>query len=199
VVGATGVLIASVGIAGAVAAALDQLDAGRRMTARHAYRLALRRLRALAGALLVEVLIVLALVVSVVGIPVAVYLLVRWAFVAQTGVVEQLPGRKALRTSAELVANRWWRTFAITATVNVLAALSGPVVGLIALFTLTSASLHAINVIGAVVYIFTIPMAAVAVTLLYFDHVQRPAGSRKRSLSTIVRSLGSRVADARSG
>jgi hypothetical protein len=56
--------------------------------------------------------------------------------------------------------------------------------------------------IGSVVYMFTIPLAAVAVTLLYFDYfdlVQRPAGSRKRSLSTIFRSLGSRVADARSG
>ena len=101
--------------------------------------------------------------------------------------------------AAELVRGRWWRTFGVTATVNVLAALSGPIVGLVALFTVTSASLDAINLIGSIVYVFTIPMAAVAVTLLYFDLVERPARSRKRSISAIVRSLGSRVADARSG
>jgi hypothetical protein len=199
VVGGTGFLIASISASGAVAAALDELDQGRRVTARHAYRLAFRRLRPLTGALVAEVLIVLLLVASVVGIPLAVFLLVRWAFVTQAAVIEQLPGRRALRRSAELVADRWWRTFGVTATVNVLAALSGPFVGLIALFTLTKASLNAINLIGAAVYMFTVPMAAVAVTLLYFDYVMRPAGSRKRSLSTIVRSLGSRVADARSG
>jgi glycerophosphoryl diester phosphodiesterase family protein len=179
-------------VTAAVAAVLDELDAGRQATARDAYRLTLARLRPLAGAVIREVLIVLVLLLTVVGIPVAAYLLVRWAFATQASVIEKRPAGRALQRSAELVRGRWWRTFGITATVNVLAALSGPVVGVIVLLTVTSASLDAINLIGSLVYVFTIPLAGIAVTLLYFDLVERPASSRKRSISATVRSLGPR-------
>jgi hypothetical protein len=188
VVGALGVVIASVLVTAAVAAALDDLDAGRPVHVRRAYRLALARLRPFAGAVLREALIVVVLVLTVVGIPVAAYLLVRWAFVSQASVIEKRQPRQALRRSAELVRGRWWRTFGVTATVNVLAALSGPVVGLVALFTVTSASLDAINLIGSIVYVFTIPLAAVAVTLLYFDLAERGASpAARRSLRRLWR------------
>jgi hypothetical protein len=131
-----------------------------------------------------EVLIVLVLLLTVVGIPVAAYLLVRWAFVSQACVIEKLSARPALQRSAELVRSRWWRTFGVTATVNVLAALSGPVVGLVALFTVTSASLDVINLIGSIVYVFTIPLAAVAVTLLYFDLAERDQSPSPASPTT---------------
>ena len=175
IVGAIGVLIASVLVTAAVAAALDELAAGRRPTALGSCRVAWARLKPLLSAVLVEVLVVLVLLITVVGIPVAVYLLVRWAFAVQADVIEELPTRRALRRSAELVRGRWWRNLGITATVNVIAALSGPIVGVVVLLTATSASLDAINVIGSVVYVFTIPLAAIAVTLLYFDLVERPA------------------------
>jgi hypothetical protein len=174
-VGALGVLIASVIVGAAVAAALDGLDAGRSVRPWPAYRRAFDRLGELAGAVVGEVVLVVLLLLSVVGIPLAVHLLVRWAFVAQTAVIEEHPARAALARSAELVRGRWWRVFGITATVNVLAVLSGPVVGVTVLLTATSASLDAINVIGSLVYMFTIPLAAVAITLLYFDLVERPA------------------------
>jgi uncharacterized membrane protein len=141
----------------------------------------------LAGTVVREVLAVLVLLVTVVGIPVAAYLLVRWAFATQAAVIEKLPPRRALQRSAELVHGRWWRIFGITATVNVLAALSGPLVGVTVLLTVTSASLDEINLIGALVYSFTIPLAAIAVTLLYFDVVERPAVIGKRSFPAIVR------------
>jgi hypothetical protein len=187
VIGALGVLIASVIAAAAVAGALDALSAGREVAARRAYRLACERWRSLAGAIGLEVVAVVVLVVTVVGIPLAVYLLVRWTMAVQACVIEERAGRDALRQSAELVRGRWWRVFGITATVNVLAVLSGPIVGLIALFTLTSASLDAINLIGSLVYVFTIPMASIAVTLLYFDLVARPARAESLRRLGLVR------------
>jgi hypothetical protein len=187
VVGAIGVLIAAVLVTAMVAATLDELDAGRRPRERDAYRFVRGRLGMLAGTVVREVLAVLVLLVTVVGIPVAAYLLVRWAFATQAAVIEKLPPRRALQRSAELVHGRWWRIFGITATVNVLAALSGPLVGVTVLLTVTSASLDEINLIGALVYSFTIPLAAIAVTLLYFDVVERPAVIGKRSFPAIVR------------
>ena len=41
-----------------------------------------------------------------------IYLLVRWYLVSQAVVVERLRGVGALRRSAELVQDAWWRTFA---------------------------------------------------------------------------------------
>jgi hypothetical protein len=187
VVGAVGVLIASVIVTAAVAAALDDLDAGRPVTATRACRRVVERWRELLYAVGGEVVVVVVLVLTVVGIPVAIHLLVRWAFATQAAVVEERPARAALERSAELVRYRWWRVFAITATVNVLAVLSGPVVGLIALFTLTSASLDAINLIGSLVYVLTIPMAAIANTLLFFDLAARPAPARSSGRFGFVR------------
>jgi hypothetical protein len=178
VVGALGVLIASVLVTAAVAAVLDELDAGVAMKPWHAYRRALERLRSLARAVVTEVVVVVVLLLTVVGIPLAVHLLVRWAFAPQAAVIEERSAREALQRSAELVRGRWWRAFGITATVNLLAALSGPVVGVIVLLTATSASLDAINLVGSLVYTFTIPLAATATTLLYFDLVERPAPAR---------------------
>jgi hypothetical protein len=56
----------------------------------------------------------------------------------------------------------------------------------------TSASLDAINLIGSLVYVFTIPLAAIAVTLLYLDLVDRPAGLRKGPVLRIVHSVRQR-------
>jgi hypothetical protein len=174
-VGALGVLIASVIVGAAVATALVELRAGRALRPWQAYRRAFSRLGELARAVVGEVVLVVLLLLSVVGIPLAVHLLVRWAFIAQTAVIEELDARPALARSADLVRGRWWSVFGITATVNVLAVLSGPVVGITLLLTATSASLDGINLIGSLVYTFTVPLAAVAVTLLYFDLAARPA------------------------
>jgi hypothetical protein len=173
-VGALGVLIASVIVGAAVATSLSELDAGRRLSPWQAYRRAFDRLGELARAVVGEVVLVVLLLLSIVGIPLAIHLLVRWAFVGQTAVIEELPARPALERSGDLVRGRWWRVFGITATINVLAVLSGPVVGVTVLLTATKASLDAINLIGSVVYTFTVPLAAVAVTLLYRDLAARP-------------------------
>jgi hypothetical protein len=173
-VGALGVLIASVVVGAAVAVAVGELDAGRAVRPWQAYRSAFERLGELARAVVGEVVLVVLLLLSIVGIPFAIHLLVRWAFVAQTAVIEDLPARQALERSADLVRGRWWRVFGITATINVLAVLSGPIVGVTVLLTATNASLDAINLIGSLVYTFTVPLAAIAITLLYRDLAARP-------------------------
>jgi hypothetical protein len=71
------------------------------------------------------------------------------------------------------VRGRWWRTFGFSILVIVLTALSGPLLG-VGLLLLTDRSLNFIDVAGALVYTITVPYAAIALTLYYFDLEARP-------------------------
>jgi len=66
------------------------------------------------------------------------------------------------------VKGRWWRTFGFTMLVDVLAILSGPLLG-VGLLLLTDHTLNFINLAAALVYTFTVPYAAIQLTLYYFD------------------------------
>jgi hypothetical protein len=66
------------------------------------------------------------------------------------------------------VRGRWWRTFGFTALVDVVAVLSGPLLG-VGLLLVTDKWLNFINIASSVVYTLTVPYAAIALTLYYFD------------------------------
>jgi hypothetical protein len=112
------------------------------------------------------VLVLLSLVV--IGIPIAIWLLIRWAFLAQSLVLEDLPPLRALRRSSELVRGRWWKVATVTAFTTGLALLLGPLVGIGLLFA-TTATFDVVNIVSSIVYTITIPFAAIATTYLYFD------------------------------
>ena len=69
----------------------------------------------------------------------------------------------------------WWRTFGFTALIDALAVLSGPLLG-VGLLLLTDHSLNFINLAASLVYTFTVPYAAIQLTLYYFDLEARAAG-----------------------
>jgi len=174
-IGGVGAAISSVCTTAAVAAALGQLEAGRRIRATEAFKIALRHARALAGALGRQFGAAVLLTITVIGIPFAIRRFIRWSLFAQAAVLEERPARDALRRSAELVDGHWSRTFGITAFIDILAALSGPLVGVL-LLLLSDRSLNFINITGSVIYTITVPYAAIALTLYYFDLDERRRG-----------------------
>jgi hypothetical protein len=179
-IGTLAAVIAAAAVTAAVAAALAELDAGRRVTAMAACRLAWNDRRALAGATGLQFVISVLLVLTVVGIPYAIYRLIRTSLFAQACVLESDTARDSLRTSADLTRGQWWRTAGLTALIDALAILSGPIFG-VAILLLTSQSLTFINIVGALVYAVTVPCAAIALTLYYFDLEARRAGERPAS------------------
>jgi ABC-type sugar transport system permease subunit len=74
----------------------------------------------------------------------------------------------SLRRSSALVKGHWWRTFGFTVLIDALAVLSGPLLG-VGLLLLTDHSLNFINLAASLVYTFTVPYAAIQLTLYYFD------------------------------
>jgi hypothetical protein len=176
-IGDIGGAFAAAAVTGAVAVALNELDAGRRVGALDAYKLAGRRAPALAASTAIQVVVILVLVLTVIGIPVAVYYFVRTSLFAQACVLEDRSAVGSLRASARLTRRHWWRTLAITALIDVIAILSGPLLGVLILL-LTAQSLTFIDIIGSIVYALVVPYAAIALTLYYFDLQERPAAGR---------------------
>ena len=167
-IGGIGGLFASVIATAAVAVILDEIDAGRRILAGRAYRRVFERLRPLARGMAMEIGMVFLLTITVVGIPLAIHRFIRWSLFAEACMLGDLSASESLQRSSELVRGRWWRTFGFTVLVDALAALSGPLLG-VGLLLLTDHSLNFINLAGSLVYTFTVPFAAIQLTLYYFD------------------------------
>jgi hypothetical protein len=151
-----------------VALAMAEIDEGRRVTPVDAYRLVRRRLRPLVESLLRAAIVVAILVVTVFGIPVGIWLMIRWSLLAQVIALEDHPSRRALRRSGRLVNRHWLRAASITLIVAGSGLLLGPVAGTL-LLLLTSASFDFVNLLSGLIYVFTLPFVAVVTTYLYFD------------------------------
>ena len=183
-IGDIGGAFAAVAVTGAVSAALNELDSGRPVNALRAYTLAGRNARALGGATVVQLVVILLLLITVIGIPFAVYYFIRTSLFAQTCVLEDETAIDSLRASAGLTRRHWWRTFGFTTLVNVIAILSGPLLGVLILL-LTSQSLTFIDITGSLLYTLVIPYAAIALTLYYFDLQMRPTAGRDKPTQTV--------------
>ena len=95
-----------------------------------------------------------------------IWLLVRWAFAAQAAVVDGLGPVDALRRSAELVKDHWWRTFGMLLASGLLFALIGALITAV----LTGIENGAIYVAGLIVVeAFVLSLTGIFGTLLFFD------------------------------
>lgn len=151
-----------------VARALSELVAGREVTPVSAYRSVLGDGRVLVRALAIAVALQVALQFSLLLLPVAVYLLVRWSLFAVVVGAEGDTGESPLRRSARLTRGNWVRVAAMVIGVTGAALLLGPALGTLALI-LTDAAFGAVNLIAAAVYVAAVPVAALALAYLHHD------------------------------
>jgi hypothetical protein len=142
----------------------------------YVYSRVLKRLGTLFLTLLRILVIFVALCITVVGIPFAIYLTVRWAFFTQAIIIEGESPSGAMSLSASAVQDRWWRTLGILLILGLLASLPTGIVSLIFSAAAPIAGSLASVVVGAVV----LPFSATASTLLFFD-----LQSRKAALASV--------------
>jgi len=178
---ALGVLVTFLGLAAvqaATARAVADIDAGRPVGVFSAY-LGLRgRLRRLARALVFVVVVQIVLDLTIVLVPVALFLLVRWSLLGVVAGLEDDPQPGVLRRSVALTRRHWWRTAVVAVGITGAALLIGPLVGVIVLVA-TSASFGVVNLIAAIVNVAALPFASVALTYLYYD-----LGAREHARAT---------------
>jgi hypothetical protein len=152
----------------ATAYALIDIDAGRTTGPVAAYRRAFARTPSLLGSVAIVAVVWVLLTSTAVLTPLAVWLVVRWALVAQ---VVELEGRRAVdavHRSAELVRGQWWRVASIVGVGAGVAIVAGPFVGAL-LILLTDWPLTVQNLIAGITYALVMPFVALATSYVYFD------------------------------
>ena len=168
VVGTTLTLLGLGLVQAATACALVELDAGRTLSPTAAYRLTLAKLRPLLGAVAVAVAMWILLATSVVLLPVAIWLVVRWSLLAPAVELEDRGALGALRRSAELVRGRWLRVGSLVGLGGLIALLAGPLIGALLIFV-SNSSLALLNLVAGIVYAITLPFVALVTCYVYFD------------------------------
>ena len=168
VVGTTLTLLGLALVQAATASALVELDSGRSVSAVEAYRLTLGRLRPLLGAVALAVAAWILLATSVVLLPVAVWLVVRWSLLAPVVELEDRRHLGALRRSAELVRGRWLRVGSLVGLGGLIALLAGPLLGALLIFV-SNSSLALLNLVAGIVYAIALPFVALVTCYVYFD------------------------------
>jgi hypothetical protein len=147
--------------------AMVEIDQGRELGPLAAFRLAATHGRVL-WAILLAVAVETLLTSSVLLIPVAIWVAVRWALAVQVVVIEGGPVRKAFRRSGLLVRGHWLKVASLTVALGLIAVVLGPAVGT-ALILATDLPLWLLNVVAGLVYVLTMPFVALATSYVYFD------------------------------
>jgi hypothetical protein len=157
----------------ACARAIAEIDAGREVGVRHAYRLTLDSVKPLLGSLVVAVAIVTVLSLSFFLIPIAIWLVVRWALLAQAVELEKQTSLSALRRSGQLVRRQWLKVGTLVVVASLLALLAGPLLGVALLLGAADAPFELVNLISGIVYAVAMPFVGVTTTYVYYDTLVR--------------------------
>jgi hypothetical protein len=171
-------------VSGAVVAFLRLREEGKASGLRHAYSAMWARIwRVVVGQLLAVALVYL-MIVTVIGIPFAIYFYVAWQFIQQVIIFENRSIRDAFRRSHEIVRGHWWLTIRVVALLWLIGLVTGPLLGFLLIFLNWSPIM--VNAVGSLVFALLIPFVALGRTLLYLDLCSReaeaPAPGRWRRL-----------------
>jgi len=159
--------LASAVVAAVVIAAVGQIAEHGSTSFAAAYRGMWRRFKRVVGAQLLGTLMLLAMVLTVVGIPFAAWKYVGWLFIQQQILFEDKHVREAFRGSSQVVRGRWWYTLRVAVFFWLINTITGPILGFTLIFTYLPLLL--VNAIGSVVFALLIPYVAIGQTLLYYD------------------------------
>jgi hypothetical protein len=140
-------------------------------------RLALSRIWRLVLGHLTVVVLTLAMALTVIGIPFAVWKYVHWQFVQQQILFEDASIREALRGSTETVKGRWFWTAAAALFFWLIGVVIGPVLGFGLIFA--NFSLTMIDMVGSLVFALLVPYIATGRTLIWFS-LKAPAVTDRR-------------------
>jgi hypothetical protein len=159
-------LAAFVVVNAGVAAALGELEAGRRPSVGRAYQAVWSHGRTLVWARLKVFLITGLLAITVVGLPFAVNRFIRWLFVEQAVMLEGADATTALAVSARAVRGHWWRTAVTAMVLGVVGVLVPPVLAIAALIGLRL-SADAANLLSSAIYALLLPLVFIALTQFF--------------------------------
>ena len=110
--------------------------------------------------------------VSIFLVPIAIWLVVRWALIVPTVELEDRRGLGALRRSGELVRRQWLKVGTLVAAAGLIAMAAGPLLGAL-LILVVDAPFGLVNVVAGLVYAVAMPFVGIATTYVYYDALVR--------------------------
>ena len=111
--------------------------------------------------------------VTVIGVPIAIWLWVRWEFVSQATVLDDDLPRTALATTSAAVKDRWLQVALIGEGLLILATAPGVLVGL-AVLVLWNFPVEMTNVVSSLFYAVLLPLVIIGKSLVYRDRTMSP-------------------------
>ena len=130
-------------------------------------------------------LVIVLLSITLIGVPIAIWLTVRWYFIPQATMLDGALGRNALVRSAESVQGRWWRVALTIVAMLTIAAVPGVIVGL-GFLILGHSSVQFTNGLSSLLYMVTVPISMLGITLVYMGQ----AAHRKDEVNAPVPAIG---------
>ncbi len=151
-----------------VALAMERVDAGRPVTFMELFRATRAVAWTAIRAWLLYIVIAALLAFTFVGIPIAIYLAVRWAVAQQAIALEGAGVRESFRRSGRLVRGNWIKTAIVSLLGAALPELLGPLAGALIIFALGVDFVLA-NLLGTLAFLCLLPFGAAMRTYLYHD------------------------------
>lgn len=165
-------VLAYVFVLGGTLAAVASLDRGERATVISAYRRSLRRAPHLLVARAATLATILLLSVSLVGIPLALWFVVRWFFIEEAVVVDGVPCWQAPRKSTDATAAGRVRAAIFAVLIGGAGIAAGMVIaGVLLLYTPLDP--WQVNAVAGLAHLAVLPFCALALSLAYGDLRQR--------------------------
>jgi hypothetical protein len=156
----------------ATSRAMVEIDAERAVQPLHAFRMALDSLWPLLGALAIAVAVVSLLTLSIFLVPIAIWLVVRWALLVPVAELELHSALGTLRRSGELVRLQWLKVGTLVVVATALALVTGPLVGALSILLL-DLPFAFVNVLAALLYAVAMPFVAITTTYVFLDCLAR--------------------------
>jgi hypothetical protein len=153
-------------VTGAAVVFLDELDRGTALLPADALDRAQARLGALVGATLRATAIIFLFCITIVGIPWGIYRAIRWIFLSQVIMVEDMQGPGVLARSAALVEGRWWNT---AGRVVVVFLVIGIPIGFLQQALVAAAPGVVGTILSSATGFITVPFGIIALSLMFFD------------------------------
>ncbi|RIK37510.1 MAG: hypothetical protein DCC58_17890 [Chloroflexi bacterium] len=169
-------------ISPAVIQAFGEIRAGRSPSVRGSYRQAFRRVRVLGLALLIHIGVLGVAVLTLIGLPVAIWWAVSRQFFGQAVILDGIDEPlAALNRSAAVTRRRWVRVLGVSSIYQLLGAFPGPLIG-VALLVFGKTTVQFANGVSSLIYALIVPLAVLALTLTYEQGTAAPAAEPGRGV-----------------
>ena len=179
-------LVALVAISAMMSVYLDRADGDDPVSPAEAARMAWARRRPLLGGLLRAAVIVIVLLITVIGTPWAIRYIVRNQFMPHAVMLEGHDGKGALARSGEWVQGRWWHTAVFVAILQAVVIAVNLADGVVLLLIFSGLPLAIFSALVTLVYGLVVPVAALALTLLYGDAATEEARNDDREQELVT-------------